>query len=283
MDLENKVSLVTGAGQGIGAGIARTLAEKGSKVILVDLNQDSSEKVAKEINNKFSNSAYSFKADLTKSEEIEDMLKFGVSKFRKINCICNNAASSQGIGPVENYSLEDVQTTLDLTFTCLWKCLQAEIKFLKQQDISASVVNISSNSAIKGYAFNSIYAAGKAAVNNLTQSVAKEVARNNIRVNAVSPGTINTPGVKDILKLNQKLKKCLKNLLCCEELAKQKKLENWFHFFYLTDPLLSLDKLSQLMEALRLIKLMYKNKYTYPELIRVKKITLGIIEILKKI
>ena len=84
MDLENKVSLVTGAGQGIGAGIAKTLAEKGSKVILVDLNQDSSEKVAKEINNKFSNSAYSFKADLTKLEEIEDMLKFGISKFSKI-------------------------------------------------------------------------------------------------------------------------------------------------------------------------------------------------------
>ena len=144
MDLENKVSLVTGAGQGIGEGIAKTLAEKGSKVILVDLNQDSSEKVAEEINNKFSNSAYSFKADLTKSEEIEDMLKFGVSKYSKIDCICNNAASSQGSGPVENYSLEDVQTTLDLTFTSLWKCLQAEIKFLKLQDISASVVNISS-------------------------------------------------------------------------------------------------------------------------------------------
>jgi len=209
MDLENKVSLVTGAGQGIGAGIAKTLAEKGSKVILVDLNQDSSEKVAKEINNKFSNSAYSFKADLTKLEEIEDMLKFGISKFSKIDCICNNAASSQGIGPVENYSLEDVQTTLDLTFTCLWKCLQAEIKFLKQQDISASVVNISSNSAIKGYAFNSIYAASKAAVNNLTQSVAKEIARNNIRVNAVSPGTINTPGVREYFKAEPKAKEML--------------------------------------------------------------------------
>ena len=112
---------------------ATAAAEKGSKVILVDLNRDSSEKVAEEINNKFSNSAYSFKADLTKPEEIEDMLKFGISKFSKIDCICNNAASSQGIGPVESYSLEDVQTTLDLTFTCLWKCLQAEIKFLKQQ------------------------------------------------------------------------------------------------------------------------------------------------------
>jgi len=209
MDLENKVSLVTGAGQGIGEGIAKTLAKKGSKVIVVDLNQESSAKVAEEINDKFPNTACSFQADLTKSDEIKHMLEFGVTKFSKIDCICNNAAASRGIGPVENYSLEDVQATIDLTFTCLWKCLQAEIKFLKQQAISASVVNISSNSAIKGYAFNSIYAASKAAVNNLTQSIAKEIARNDIRVNAVSPGTINTPGVREYFKAEPKAKEML--------------------------------------------------------------------------
>ena len=102
-----------------------------------------------------------------------------------------------------------MQATLDLTFTCLWKCLQAEIKFLKKQAILASVVNISSNSAIKGYAFNSIYAASKAAVNNLTQSIAKEIARNHIRVNAVSPGTINTPGVREYFKAEPKAKEML--------------------------------------------------------------------------
>ena len=209
MDLENKVSLVTGAGQGIGEGIAKTLAKKGSKVIVVDLNQESSVKVAEEINDKFPNSACSFQADLTKSDEIKHMLEFGVTQFSKIDCICNNAAASRGIGPVENYSLEDVQATIDLTFTCLWKCLQAEIKFLKQQAILASVVNISSNSAIKGYAFNSIYAASKAAVNNLTQSIAKEIARNDVRVNAVSPGTINTPGVREYFKAEPKAKEML--------------------------------------------------------------------------
>ena len=209
MDLENKVSLVTGAGQGIGEGIAKTLAKKGSKVIVVDLNQESSSKVAEEINDKFPNTACSFQADLTKSDEIKHMLEFGVTKFSKIDCICNNAAASKGIGPVEDYSLEDVQATLDLTFTCLWKCLQAEIKFLKQQAILASVVNISSNSAIKGYAFNSIYAASKAAVNNLTQSIAKEIARNDVRVNAVSPGTINTPGVREYFKAEPKAKEML--------------------------------------------------------------------------
>ena len=196
MDLDGKISLVTGAGQGIGEGIAKVLAAHGSKVILVDLNEDSVKKVSDQINSTIHDATLSFQADLTDESAIAAMLEFAHENFNRLDCICNNAAASKGIGPVENYTLEDVQATLDLTFTVLWKCLQAEIKYLKNHSNPASIVNISSNSALKGYAFNSIYAASKAAVNNLTQSVAKELARKNIRVNAVSPGTINTPGIK---------------------------------------------------------------------------------------
>ena len=196
MDLDGKISLVTGAGQGIGEGIAKVLAAHGSKVILVDLNEDAVKKVSDQINSTIHDATLSFQADLTDESAIAAMLEFAHENFNRLDCICNNAAASKGIGPVENYTLEDVQATLDLTFTVLWKCLQAEIKYLKNHSNPASIVNISSNSALKGYAFNSIYAASKAAVNNLTQSVAKELARKNIRVNAVSPGTINTPGVK---------------------------------------------------------------------------------------
>jgi NAD(P)-dependent dehydrogenase (short-subunit alcohol dehydrogenase family) len=209
LDLKNKVSLVTGAGQGIGEGIAKVLASHGSKVMIVDLNRKSAEEVAKEINSLFPHSAAFFEADLTDSKAINSMIDATLSTFTKIDCICNNAAASKGLGPVEDYSLEDVQATLDLTFTSLWKCLQVEVKSLKKQSTPASIVNISSNSAIKGYAFNSIYAASKAAVNNLTQSVAKEVARNGIRVNAVSPGTINTPGVKRYFESEPKAKEML--------------------------------------------------------------------------
>ena len=196
MDLDGKISLVTGAGQGIGEGIAKVLVARGSKVILVDINGETVKKVSDQINSRFPAATVSFQADLTDENAITTMLEFAHEKFNRLDCICNNAAASRGIGPLESYSLEDVQATLDLTFTALWKCLQAEIKYLKNHPNPASIVNISSNSALKGYAFNSIYAASKAAVNNLTQSAAKELARKNIRVNVVSPGTINTPGVK---------------------------------------------------------------------------------------
>ena len=209
MELENKVSLVTGAGQGIGEGIAKVLASHGSKVMIVDLNGSSAERVANEINTLFPKCASFYEADLTDSKAIQSMIETTLTTYTKLDCICNNAAASKGLGPVENYSLEEVQTTLDLTFTSLWKCLQIEIKTLKEQSVSSSIVNISSNSAIRGYAFNSIYAASKAAVNNLTQSVAKEVARNGIRVNAISPGTINTPGVRQYFEAEPKAKDML--------------------------------------------------------------------------
>ena len=247
MELENKVSLVTGAGQGIGEGIAKVLASHGSKVMIVDLNGDSANKVAKEINSLFPNSAEAFEADLTDSNAIKSMIQATLSTFTKLDCICNNAAASKGLGPVENYSLEDVQATLDLTFTSLWKCLQVEIQTLKEQAIPASVVNISSNSAIRGYAFNSIYAASKAAVNNLTQSVAKEGARNGIRVNAVSPGTINTPGVRQYFEEEPKAKEMLEKSSLLRRIGEPKEIGELVSFLlsdrssFITGQIISAD------------------------------------------
>jgi len=247
LDLENKVSLVTGAGQGIGEGIAKILASHGSKVMIVDLNEQSAQRVAKEINSFFPNSAASFEADLTETNDIQQMIKATLDTFNKLDCVCNNAAASKGLGPVENYSLEDVQATLDLTFTTLWKCLQVEIVSLKEQAIPASIVNISSNSAIRGYAFNSIYAASKAAVNNLTQSVAKEVARNGIRVNAVSPGTINTPGVRQYFEAEPKAKDMLEKSSLLRRIGEPEEIGELVAFLlsdrasYITGQIISAD------------------------------------------
>ena len=247
MELKNKVSLVTGAGQGIGEGIAKVLASHGSKVMIVDLKGESAEKVTKDINSIFPNSAEYFQADLTDTNAIELMIQATLSAFTKLDCICNNAAASKGLGPVESYSLEDVQATLDLTFISLLKCLQVEIHSLKEQAIPASIVNISSNSAIKGYAFNSIYAASKAAVNNLTQSVAKEVARSGIRVNAVSPGTINTPGVREYFEVEPKAKEMLEKSSLLRRIGEPEEIGEFVSFLlsdrasFITGQVISVD------------------------------------------
>ena len=248
MELENKVSLVTGAGQGIGEGIAKVLASHGSKVMIVDLNGSSAERVANEINTLFPKCASFYEADLTDSKAIQSMIETTLTTYTKLDCICNNAAASKGLGPVENYSLEEVQATLDLTFTSLWKCLQIEIKTLKEQSVSSSIVNISSNSAIRGYAFNSIYAASKAAVNNLTQSVAKEVARNGIRVNAISPGTINTPGVRQYFEAEPKAKDMLEKSSLLRRIGEPEEIGELVSFLlsdrssFITGQVISVDR-----------------------------------------
>jgi NAD(P)-dependent dehydrogenase (short-subunit alcohol dehydrogenase family) len=125
--------------------------------------------------------------------------------------------------------------------------LQAEIIFLKKQSAPASIVNISSNSALKGYAFNSIYAASKAAVNNLTQSVAKEVARQNIRVNAVSPGTINTPGVINYFKQEPSAKEMLERSALLRRIGEPEEIGEMVAFLlsdrssYVTGQIISVD------------------------------------------
>ena len=81
LELENKVSLVTGAGQGIGEGIAKVLASNGSKVMIVDLNGESAQKVAKDINSLFPNSAEYFQADLTDTNAIELISSYKYMKY----------------------------------------------------------------------------------------------------------------------------------------------------------------------------------------------------------
>ena len=81
MDLVGKISLVTGAGQGIGEGIAKVLAQQGSKVILVDLNGQAAQKVSDDINNSYPDTAYSYEADLTDEKAIQAM-KFLIRKFK---------------------------------------------------------------------------------------------------------------------------------------------------------------------------------------------------------
>ena len=87
MDLDKKISIVTGAGQGIGEGIAKTLVRYGSKVLLVDQNGKSVKKVTDQINSEFINAALSYEADLSKSDEIDKMLGYAIDQYGHIDCI----------------------------------------------------------------------------------------------------------------------------------------------------------------------------------------------------
>ena len=247
MEHNQRNILITGAAQGIGKGIAQACLDQGANVYLLDINEEALNATVSELRAIYTTNIEAFACELTDDKSFKNALYKGIDHFEVLHGFCNSAASSQGIGPFETFSDEDFNATVNLSFKIVWTCLKEEISYLRENKLTGSIVNISSNSAIRGYAFNSIYAASKAAVNNLSQSVAKEVARDRIRVNVVSPGTINTPGVEAYFAKEPSAKEKLEKTILLKRLGDPIEIGNTVSFLlsdrssYINGQIISVD------------------------------------------
>ena len=247
MEHNQRNILITGAAQGIGKGIAQACLNQGANVYLLDINEEALNATVLELRSIYTTNIEAFACELTDDKSFKNALYKGIDHFEVLHGFCNSAASSQGIGPFETFSDEDFDATVNLSFKIVWTCLKEEISYLRENKLTGSIVNISSNSAIRGYAFNSIYAASKAAVNNLSQSVAKEVARDEIRVNVVSPGTINTPGVEAYFTKEPSAKEKLERTILLKRLGDPIEIGNTVSFLlsdrssYINGQIISVD------------------------------------------
>jgi len=247
MEHNQRNILITGAAQGIGKGIAQACLDQGVNVYLLDINEEALNTTIAEFRSIYTTNIEGCACELTDSQNFKNALTKGVDHFTVFHGFCNSAASSQGIGPFETFSDEDFDATINLSFKIVWTCLKEEISYLRDNKLNGSIVNISSNSAIRGYAFNSIYAASKAAVNNLSQSVAKEVARDQIRINVVSPGTINTPGVEAYFAKEPAAKEKLEKTILLKRLGDPLEIGNTVSFLlsdrssYINGQIISVD------------------------------------------
>jgi len=247
MEHNQRNILITGAAQGIGKGIAQACLDQGANVYLLDINEEALNSTIAEFRSTYTTNIEGCACELTDSKNFKNALMKGVDHFTVFHGFCNSAASSKGIGPFETFSDEDFDATINLSFKIVWTCLKEEISYLRDNKLNGSIVNISSNSAIRGYAFNSIYAASKAAVNNLSQSVAKEVARDQIRINVVSPGTINTPGVEAYFAKEPAAKEKLEKTILLKRLGDPLEIGNTVSFLlsdrssYINGQIISVD------------------------------------------
>ena len=196
MLLKNKVALVTGGGQGIGEAICKCYAREGAKVVVVDYNAETAQKVADEINQN-GGDAVSFVADVTKAEDIKAMVKFTLEKYGKLDCACNNAGKSSATIPLVDTPIENFNEVIDLDVRGVFLCCQEEIKAMHENG-SGTIVNISSTSGLLGNPGIVPYNTSKHAVLGLTKSVALEECKNNIRINAVCPGVTETPLIQNV-------------------------------------------------------------------------------------
>lgn len=196
--LAGRVAVITGAGSGIGAATAVRFASEGAKVVAVDMNSESGEAIAKEVGGIF------VKADVTNTAEVENMYKVAFDTFGRIDIAFNNA----GISPPDDDSI--LTTGLDawervnrVNLTSVFLCCKYVIPYMQRAG-KGSIINTASFVATMGAATSQIaYTASKGGVLSMTRELGVQFAREGIRVNALSPGPVNTPLLQELFAKDQ--------------------------------------------------------------------------------
>jgi 3-hydroxybutyrate dehydrogenase len=231
MMAQDQVVLITGAAQGIGYEIGKSFAEKGSKVFLTDLNADAVKKAAKSLR-ELGYESMGLKCDVTKEEEIEHAVASCVERYGRVDVLINNAGL-QYVSMIEDFPTEKFELLIKVMLTAPFVTLKHVLPVMKKQAFGR-VINMASINGLVGFAGKAAYNSAKHGVIGLTKVAALETAQHGITVNAVCPGYVDTPLVRNQLSSlaetrNVPLEKVLeevifplvpqKRLLAVEEIA----------------------------------------------------------------
>lgn len=193
--LEGKVALITGASKGIGEGIAKTYAKYGAKVVLL-ARSSYVDSLADELNKK-GFEALAVKADVANKGEVEKALKNAVSKFGKIDILVNNAGVCK-LGNFLEMTDDDRDFHIDVNIKGVWNVTKAVLHLMIKEKYGKIIIMSSVTGDMVADAGETAYATTKAALVGFTKSLAIEVAKHNITVNAICPGYVETPMAKSI-------------------------------------------------------------------------------------
>jgi NAD(P)-dependent dehydrogenase (short-subunit alcohol dehydrogenase family) len=200
--LDQKIAIVTGAGGGIGSATAQLLAARGARVVLADINLQSAERVAAAVT-RAGGSALPVFLDLSSEDSIMAMVRSALQSFGKIDVLHNNAADLSPELSNRDRDIEAMEADVwDRTFAVNLRGTMLCCKHVLPHMVAnggGSIVNTASNLGMQGNVGQAAYAASKAAIIQLTRSIAASHGRRGIRCNAVSPGLVMTPAARDNL------------------------------------------------------------------------------------
>ncbi len=187
--LKNKTAVVTGGTRGIGLAIVKTYLENGANVAVAGSRQETVEKALAQLT-EYGERVMGIWPDLCSPEAVAEAFESVKERFGSLDILANNAGVSSRTSIYE-YSLEEFNRVIDLNVTAVFVCSQAAAKIMKEQG-GGVIINTSSMVSKYGQPAGCAYPASKYAVNGLTISLARELAKDNIRVNAVAPGVTRT-------------------------------------------------------------------------------------------
>lgn len=187
---DNRVAVVTGGAQGLGEAFASRFAAEGACVVVVDLQCDKCEQVAKQLSDRYCVQTLAVDANVADLPAIQAVIERVVTHFGHVDIWVNNAGIYRGT-PMEDITMEEWQAMLDVNYTSVFVCTKAVAPVMKRQ-MHGRIINMSSIAGRTGFKNSLAYCSNKAAVIGLTRAAAMDLAPYGVTVNAVCPGTIVT-------------------------------------------------------------------------------------------